>query len=226
MIQSFLVLLFAIPLAGCASMVSSATGRMASDLSDAILEQNDPETVEAGAPAYLLLIDGLIRDNPKSEDLLRSGAKLYGAYASVFVKDAERAQRLTSKSRDYADRALCRHRTELCGLGSRPYDDYRVALAGLGKDDVPALYTFASAWAGWIQTNSGDWNAVADLAKVRAGMERVIELDEPTNTAAHISTSASCPPCSRRRWAASRRKAAATSNVPSSCHRDVISWSR
>jgi len=64
---------------------------MASDLSDAILEQNDPETVEAGAPAYLLLIDGLIRDNPKSEDLLRSGAKLYGAYASVFVKDAERA---------------------------------------------------------------------------------------------------------------------------------------
>ena len=178
MIRSLLALFLIVPLAGCASMVSSATGRMASDLSDAMLEQNDPETVEAGAPAYLLLIDGLIRDNPKSEDLLRSGAKLYGAYAGVFVKDAARAQRLTSKSRDYAERALCRHRTELCGLGSRPYDDYRSALAGLSKEDVPALYTFASAWAGWIQTNSGDWNAVADLAKVRAGMERVIELDE------------------------------------------------
>ena len=178
MIRSFLVLLFTIPLAGCAGMMSSATGRLASDLSDAILEQNDPETVEAGTPAYLLLIDGLIRDNPKSEELLLSGAKLYGAFAGVFVKDTERAQRLTSKSHDYAERALCRHRTALCGLGKRPYDNYLAALTGLSKDDVPVLYTFASTWAGWIQTNSSDWNAVADLAKVRAGMERVVELDE------------------------------------------------
>ena len=178
MIRSLLALFLIVPLAGCASMVSSATGRLASDLSGAILEQNDPETVEAGAPAYLLLIDGLIRDNPKSEDLLRSGAKLYGAYAGVFVKDAERAQRLTSKSRDYAERALCLHHSGLCGLGKRPYDDFRTALAGLNKDNVPTLFTFASAWAGWIQAHSGDWNAVADLAKVRAAMERVVALDE------------------------------------------------
>ncbi len=178
MIRSLFALFLIMPLAGCASMISSTTGRLASDLSDAILDQNDPETVEAGAPAYLLLIDGLIRDNPKSEELLRSGAKLYGAYAGVFVKDAERAQRLTDKSRAYAERALCRHRSGLCGLGQRPYDDFRAALAGLNKDDVPALFSFASAWAGWIQAHSGDWNAVADLAKVRAAMERVVALDE------------------------------------------------
>ncbi len=178
MTRSFLALLLIVPLAGCASIVSSVTAGLATDLSASILEQNDPETVEAGAPAYLLLIDGLIRDNPKSKDLLLSGAKLYGAYAGVFVKDAERAQRLTSKSRDYAERALCRHRTALCGLGNRPYDIYHAALAGLSKDDVPAFYTFASTWAGWIQAHSNDWNAVADLAKVRAGMERVIELEE------------------------------------------------
>ena len=178
MIRSLLALFLIMPLAGCASMMSSATGRLAADLSDAILEQNDPETVEAGAPAYLLLIDGLIRDNPKSEDLLRSGAKLYGAYAGVFVKDPERAQRLTDKSRAYAERALCQHRSELCGFDKRPYDDFRAALAGLNKDDVPALFTFASAWAGWIQAHSSDWNAVADLAKVRAAMERVVALDE------------------------------------------------
>ena len=132
MIRSLLALFLIVPLAGCASMISSATGRLASDLSDAILEQNDPETVEAGAPAYLLLIDGLIRDNPKSEDLLRSGAKLYGAYAGVFVKDAERAQRLTDKSRAYAERALCRHRSGLCGLDQRQYDDFRAALPPFG----------------------------------------------------------------------------------------------
>lgn len=178
MIRLLFALFLIVPLAGCASMLSSTTGRMAADLSDAILEQNDPETVEAGAPAYLLLIDSLIRDNPKSEALLRSGAKLYGAYAGVFVKDAERAKRLTDKSRAYAERALCVHRSELCGIGQRPYDDFHSALADLEKDSVPTLFTYASSWAGWIQAHSGDWNAVADLAKVRAAMERVVALDD------------------------------------------------
>lgn len=178
MIRLLLLLFLAIPIAGCASMLSSATGRLAADLSSAILEQNDPETVEAGAPAYLLLIDGLIRDNPNSEDLLRSGAKLYGAYASVFVKDAERAKRLTDKSRFYAEKALCQHRSALCGIGKQPYDDFRLALASLDKNSVPVLFTYASAWAGWIQAHGSDWNAVADLAKVRAAMERVVVLQE------------------------------------------------
>lgn len=178
MIRSLLALFLIVSLAGCASMLSSATGNLASNLSDAILDQNDPDTVEAGAPAYLLLIDSLIRDNPKSADLLHSGAKLYGAYAGVFVKDTERAKLLTDKSWTYAERALCQHRLVLCGLARRSYDDFRSALAGLNKDDVPVLYVYASSWAGWIRAHSRDWNAVADLAKVRAAMERVVELDE------------------------------------------------
>lgn len=178
MIRSLLALYLIVSLAGCASMLSSATGNLASNLSDSILDQNDPETVEAGAPAYLLLIDSLIRDNPKSEDLLRSGAKLYGAYSGVFVKDTERAKLLTDKSLAYAERALCLHRSKLCGLDKRSYDDFRATLAGLNKENVPVLYTYASSWAGWIQAHSGDWNAVADLAKVRAVMERVVVLDE------------------------------------------------
>jgi TRAP transporter T-component len=178
MIRSLFALLFIIPLSGCSIIVASATEPFATDLSASILEQNDPETVEAGMPAYLLLIDGLIRDNPKSEDLLLSGAKLYSAYAGVFVKDAERAQRLTVKAREYATRALCQHRTKMCDLAARPFDEYRAALATLGRADVPSLYTFSATWAGWTQAHSNDWNAVADLAKVRAGMERVIELDE------------------------------------------------
>jgi len=178
MIRSFLALFLIISLAGCASMVSSATGRLATDLSAAMLDQNDPETVEAGTPAYLLLIDGFIRDNPNSESLLLSGSRLYGAYAGVFVKDNGRAQRLTAKARDYAERALCLHKASLCGIGARPFDDYRKAIAGLDKDDVPTLYALAAAWAGWIQARSQDWNAIADIPRVRVAMERIVALDE------------------------------------------------
>ena len=41
--------------------VQLATHRMAHSVSQSILNQDDPETVRDGAPAYLLLIDGLIR---------------------------------------------------------------------------------------------------------------------------------------------------------------------
>ncbi|HCR80586.1 MAG TPA: hypothetical protein DIW42_13680, partial [Alcanivorax sp.] len=34
------------------------------------------------------------------------------------------------------------------------------------------------AWAGYIQTHTEDWNAVAELSRVRLLMERVVALDE------------------------------------------------
>src|SRR5512140_3602987 len=103
------ILLALSALGGCASFATSAGSRMANNLSGAILNQDDPETVEAGMPSYLLLIDSLIEGDPQNENLLLAGSKLYGSYASAFVKDAERAKRLARKARNYGDRALCAH---------------------------------------------------------------------------------------------------------------------
>jgi hypothetical protein len=173
-----LMVLMLAALGGCASLATSAASRLANNLSSAILNQDDPETVEAGAPAYLLMIDSLIEGDPQNEELLLAGSKLYGAYASAFVKDAERAKRLSRKARDYGDRALCARKAGLCNLVARPYGDFAAAVAATKASDVPALYADAAAWAGWIQANSSDWNAIANLAKVKAIMARVVELDE------------------------------------------------
>lgn len=182
MTRPLLALLALLSLAGCGGFTA-----VADNLTVSLLEQNDPETVEAGAPAYLLLIDGLIRDDPHDEGLLRAGSRLYAAYAGVFVRDNERAQRLTARARNYAERALCEHDDDLCGFWALPIDDYRARLATLNDDDVPVLFDAASAWAGWIQARASDWGAVAELPKVRAAMERVVELDERhQNGAAHL----------------------------------------
>ncbi len=182
MTRPLLALLALLSLAGCGGFTA-----VADNLTVSLLEQNDPETVEAGAPAYLLLIDGLIRDDPHDEGLLRAGSRLYVAYAGVFVRDNERAQRLTARARSYAERALCEHDGDLCGFGALPIDDYRARLATLDDDDVPVLFDAASAWAGWIQARASDWGAIAELPKVRAAMERVVELDEHhQNGAAHL----------------------------------------
>jgi hypothetical protein len=151
---------------------------MADDITLAILDQDDPETVRAGAPAYLLMIDGMISGDPESIDLLLAGSKLYGSYSGAFVDDEARARRLADKSLNYARRALCRELETVCGASDGRLDEFTASLAGTGIGDLRLLYAFAVSWAGWIQANAGDWNAIADLAKLTALFEHCLVLDE------------------------------------------------
>ena len=163
---------------GCSSIMSSATTGLADSLTTAVLDQNDPETVRQGAPAYLLLIDGLIADNPKNEELLMAGAGLYSSYAGAFVADSDRASRLSRKGRDYGWAALCRSKKDACGIWSAPYEDFERMINGMGRKNVPVLFGAGAAWATWIRANTDDWSAVADKARVDAMMQRVVVLDE------------------------------------------------
>src|SRR3569623_1829105 len=100
-------------LTGCAGTTAH---RFAGGLSQAVLDQNDPETVRAGIPAYLLLIDGLIINYPDDRNLLADGARLYSAYAAVFVDAAARAQHRSPGT----CRAAAHHRHAGAGGGARP----------------------------------------------------------------------------------------------------------
>ena len=167
-----------VPAFGCGTLVSSATNGLARNLTSAVLDQDDPQLVEDGAPAYLIALDGLIEGDPENEMLLLAGARLYAAYASAFVEDPVRLARLTDRARAYGRRAMCRANKAICEAASDPYEEFVTALQGAKKKDLPALYGFGSAWATWVQMNSSDWNAVADLPKVQALMERVVVLDD------------------------------------------------
>lgn len=174
-------------LSGCASLMASTTTRLADNLSAAVLNQNDPETVRQGAPAYLLLVDSLIEGDPENSAMLQTGARLYVAYATAFVEDPQRARRLTRRAVDYANRALCRDFAPACSPDARSLDGFVAALGQASPRDVPVLYTWGVAHAGWIQANSDDWNAIAELPRVEAVMQRVAELDETYERgAAHV----------------------------------------
>ncbi len=165
-------------LCGCSTLVGSATSRLARDLSSAILNQSDVETVREALPAYLLLIDGLIEGNSHETSLLLAGASLYGTYASAFVEDDARGKRLAERAREYGLRAMCTRRARLCADTRQTIDEYAALLAETGPDDVPVLYGFGAAWAGWVQANADDWAAIAEVPKIRSLMERVVALDE------------------------------------------------
>jgi hypothetical protein len=190
------VVLFAVPmyiilctvlLCGCSFFISSATVDMTESLSHAILNNNDPATVEAGGPAYLLMIDGMVYRDPDNESLLRSAAGIYTAYTDVFVEDKTRAKKLTHKALDYALRAICVRSSATCTLRRIKFQEFETVISKLGTKDVPDLFTLGSAWAAWIQAHREDWNAVAEISRVQVIMERVVELDEYYNDgAAHL----------------------------------------
>jgi hypothetical protein len=162
-------------LGGCASLVAGAA---ADTLSAAILNEDDPELVQAGVPAYLLLLDGLISQRPEDPDVLATGAQLFSLYGSSFAPDGERARVLTEKARRYGEAALCLASEALCGAASLPYDAFVSQLSEFDNKNVDYLYAFAISWLSHLDATSEDWSAVAELPWVEAALERVLEVDE------------------------------------------------
>lgn len=169
--------LFILTLSGCANLVSGITSQMANNLADAILDSEDVDTVKEGVPAYLLLIDSFLKSDPESVDLLMAASSLNGAF-SVLVEDEGRVRLLSNKSMRYAVGAACAAGSALCEVKSLDYQTFEASVADVNVEDVPIAYTLAVAWVGWIQANSSDWAAIAELGRAKALMARVIELDE------------------------------------------------
>ncbi|MCG8617876.1 MAG: TRAP transporter TatT component family protein [Desulfobacterales bacterium] len=147
-------------------------------LSQTILNNNDLDMVESGAPAYLLMVDSLISQDPGSSDILATGAQLYTAYADVFVTDRVRAKKMAEKAMKYAESALCEANGHACSLRDKPFTEFQSAVSDMDEDDLPYLFTLGNAWASWIMANKDDFNALADISKIEAIMLQVSHLDD------------------------------------------------
>ncbi|MGH8496675.1 MAG: TRAP transporter TatT component family protein [Gammaproteobacteria bacterium] len=172
---------------GCASLAGRAAGGFADNLSSAIRNQNDPETVRAAAPAYLLLMDSLLQDGADNAGLLAAAANFYALYGVVFVEDPVRSMRLSERARDYGNRALCAREEATCNWRRMSVDAFGEVLGRLGEDDAPALYSFAVSELAYLRAHSEDYAALAELPKVEAALDRMIELDETYQSgSAHV----------------------------------------
>ena len=183
--RAVVLVVLAVAAPGCSWLARGERRRTSRALAAAILDHPDPETVEQGAPACLLMVDGLIQAEPGNRELLRTGAELYTAYAAAFLDpESPRAARLTGRALAYAFRAL----GPGDALRTMAFEDFEARLATLARRDVPALYALGTAWAGWILSRGEDLEAVAELGRVEAIMARVVALDEGyRDGGAHLS---------------------------------------
>ena len=185
--KRLILLLMVLSITACGRVITNAKIEFSQDLSATILEFDDPETIKKGVPAYLILISSMIKGDPDNPDLLESGAKLYGSYASGFSDSDESKKALSNRAFHYASRAMCLRNDGFCDVKSISYFEYERRLNTIAASQVEPLFIFVSSWAGVIEANSSDWNAVAELPKVKAGILRVIDIDETVNNGnAHL----------------------------------------
>ena len=168
-------------LSGCSSIASSAADDFAGNLSTAILNQDDPELVREGLPAYLLLLDSLAVSPEAGPAVLGAAARLYAAYAVVFVEDPHRAATLASRARDYGVRATCLASQVTCDLETVSFADLGARLEQVKPAQSGALFSFAVGSLAYLRTHSDDWQALAGLPRIEAVLARLLVIGDPVN---------------------------------------------
>jgi len=171
-----LLLVAGLSVGGCASMMSSVASGLADNLSTAMLNQDDPEIVRAGAPSYLLLLDSFIEGDPDNPDILAAGATLYASYGAVFANDELRAMRLTTRARNYGARSICEAYQSSCDWPGATYDEFIATLDGVEHRDSEYLYAYGVASLAYLRAHSSDWNSLAELPQIEALFNRYLDI--------------------------------------------------
>jgi hypothetical protein len=173
----------AVLLGGCSALGNAAASRFAANLSAAILDEEDPDLVREGTPAYLILLDALVRSSPEDPQYLGAAAQLYAAYGVAFITDQERAGTLATKARDYGQRALCASQKPACDLQRLEFGDFSAVVDRIPARSSEALYSYCVGSLAYIRTHSGDWTAIADLPKVEHALQHLLRNGAETRAA-------------------------------------------
>ena len=145
------------------------------------------------AAANVKLIEGLVLVSPRNRSLLAQAAEGLCGYAYLFVEDdlealppadegravhAARAGAFYLRCRDYAVRHLEVAHPGFGGTVAGPLAPLEGALRRTGPADVPGLFWLGLSMAANTNVNREDVAAIADIPRIEAIMQRVVELDE------------------------------------------------
>ncbi len=145
---------------------------------EALNHETDLDLAEDSIPANLNMLQGMIKIDPENALLRTYAAQAFYGLAYGFNEDTQ-----PERASDFYQRGL-RHglvALEINGakdLMNTPIADFETQVSRLKKDDVAAMFWAASNWAKWIDMHRDDAEAIAQLARATALMQRVIELED------------------------------------------------
>ncbi|MCZ6675206.1 MAG: TRAP transporter TatT component family protein [Verrucomicrobia bacterium] len=152
---------------------------------------DDPELVAQALPFGLKLMESVLAETPEHEDLLLATSKGYTQYSYAFVyldavklreddyykarKMELRSKKLFLRAREYGLRGLeAKSPGFRAALNSNPKE----AVQRVDENSMGMMYWTAASWAGAINADKTDAYLMADLPKIDALLDRMIELDE------------------------------------------------
>ena len=179
-IKFFTISLALLTLAACS--MDKTIVRMSMPMIDSGIEamnyESDLQLAEDSMPANLGMLNGMINLDPENAQLHTFAAQAYYGLSYGFNEDSqpERGSAFYLRGLKHGLTAL-----ELNGakdLKNSPIADFEEQVGKMGKDDVAAMFWTASNWAKWIDMHRDDAEAIAQLARATALMQRVLELDD------------------------------------------------
>ena len=180
MIKFFTAILVLTAISGCSmdKMLVRASTPMIDGGVEALNHETDLELAEDSIPGNLNMLLGMIKIDPENAELHTYAAQAYYGLSYGFNEDTrpERASTFYLRGRHHGLTALKLSSGK--DLLDIPITEFENQLGQLGKDDVAAMFWTASNWAKWIDMHRDQPEAIAQLARATALMQRVIELDE------------------------------------------------
>ncbi|HWP81684.1 MAG TPA: TRAP transporter TatT component family protein [Bacteroidota bacterium] len=175
---SFL-LVFSLLWHGCIQLFAVRTmGGVLEHGLEAFQEESDLELAESGLASNLKLIEALIKADPENERLLFIASQGYSAYGLAFAEDEDpaRARLMYLRAKAYGMRILDEN-TKFRASRDGDLQNFTKALQTFSKDDIPAVFWTAFAWGSYVNLSRTETAALADIPKVNAMMEFVLQHD-------------------------------------------------
>ena len=163
---------------GCLKFALRVSPSLFPNIAASVFEECDLELAENAIPANLVLMEGLLKNDPWNKQLLTTLSIGFNGYSMLFVEDdnPDRASKLYLRARDYGISSLGNKGVGMKNPGIK-IEDLQVKLKAMGKKEFEALFWTAISWNAWINLNLDKPAALAQLGLSQACLERVMEID-------------------------------------------------
>ncbi len=145
---------------------------------EALNHETDLDLAEDSIPANLNMLLGMINIDPENAELHTFAAQAFYGLSYGFNEDTrpERASDFYLRGMQHGITAL--QLNGASNLIDSTIADFDKEVSNMGKKDVAAIFWTASNWAKWVDMHRDDPEAIAQLPRATALMQRVIELED------------------------------------------------
>jgi hypothetical protein len=169
-------LLFTI-LLGCTRLALRLSPTLIDNFAASLFEECDVPMAQNAIPANLMLLEGLLKNDPDNKKILTSLAMGFTGYSLLFVEegDPDRASRLYERAREYGLYALGKQILSQAGSGGP--EAVESVSKDMGHDAFEPLFWYTMAWIAWINLNLDKPIALSHLGATQRLTARLIELN-------------------------------------------------